>query len=289
MDSPSTSSSGKRIVLVEDEEILANILSEKLSKAGYQVHVTRDGEEGLDAILKEKPDLVLLDILLPKKNGYEVLQHMADAGLLPHMPVIIISNSGQPVEIDYVMKLGVRDYLVKINFDPDEVLAKVESILSGASGSPRAAALHGTAPSAPKPIPAGEGGTGLSVLVVEDDIFIADLLCRKLHEAFTVYQASDTFQAEKVLAENHVDIICLDIILPGKDGYTFLGELKQNEKYRDIPVIILSNLGQREEIDRGIQAGAVDYLIKANSSPEEILRRVIQIAKNQGLNTGSAN
>lgn len=263
----------KHITLVEDEEILANILAEKLSKAGYIVTLCRNGEEGAAKIIAEHPDLVLLDILLPKKNGYEVLEEMNKAGLLPQIPVIVISNSGQPVEIEHLQKLGVRDYLIKINFDPDEVIAKVGEVL-GVTG-PVVPAVT-SAPQA-QAVPTGSPADNGTVLVVEDDIFIADLLCRKLHESFNVFQASDTNLAETVLAEQAIDIICLDIILPGKDGYTFLEELKKNEKYKHIPVIILSNLGQREEIDRGLKAGAVDYLIKANSSPEEITRHVARL------------
>jgi DNA-binding response OmpR family regulator len=260
------------IVLVEDEEILANILGEKLTKAGYRVTVCRDGEEGITTILRDRPALILLDILLPKKNGYEVLNAMTEAGMLPTTPVIVISNSGQPVEVDHLMKLGIRDYLVKINFDPDEVLAKVVNTI----GSPPQVVAPLAQPTA-TPQAAAPSTKAKAVLVVEDDIFIADLLCRKLHEVFTVHQASDTSIAEKILAEHHVDVICLDIILPGKDGYTFLKELKAHEKYKTIPVIILSNLGQREEIERGIKSGAADYLIKANSSPEEILRHVSRL------------
>lgn len=269
----------KRIILVEDEEILANILNEKLTKNGYAVSVYRDGESGLSAIMNGKPDLVLLDILLPKKNGYEILESMAQAGMLPAVPVIVVSNSGQPVEIEHLKKLGIRDYLVKINFDPEEVLSKVTETFAAKAPAPQPAERTVTPATAAAPATAGQK----AVLVVEDDIFIADLLCRKLTEVFKVHQASDTVQAEQILKTEHIDVICLDIILPGKDGYTFLSELKAHADYQSIPVIILSNLGQREEIERGLKGGAADYLIKANSSPEEILRHVVKIAEGAPL------
>ena len=270
------------IILVEDEEILASILSEKLTKSGYRVSVYNNGEDGAREIIAQKPAAVLLDILLPKKNGYEVLEDMKVAGMLPETPVVVISNSGQPVMLEHLEAIGVRDYLVKVDFDPDEVIAKLAAVLNGGTvphpSSVPQPVPEITSPASIPPTPATSEKQS-AVLVVEDAIFIADLLCRKLHESYNVFQASDTAKAEVVLASETIDVICLDIILPGKDGYTFLAELKANPKYRSIPVIILSNLGQREEIERGMNAGAVDYLIKANSSPEEITRHVARALK----------
>lgn len=118
----------KKILLIEDEEILLDLLKRKLTQEGYQVIVAENGEEGLK-ILKEtpvKPDLILLDIVMPKMGGFEVLEEMNKDEELKKIPVIIISNSGQPVELDRAQKLGARDWLIKTEFDPNEVLEKVK-------------------------------------------------------------------------------------------------------------------------------------------------------------------
>ena len=117
------------IVLIEDDEITVKILTEKLEKAGYTVKTAYDGVAGLDLIHTEKPDLVLLDIMLPKMDGFGVLHKLKEEKILDHLPVIIVSNSGQPVEIERALKLGVRDYLIKVNFNPNEILEKVNRIL----------------------------------------------------------------------------------------------------------------------------------------------------------------
>jgi len=115
----------KKILLVEDEEIMLDLLQKKLTKEGYQVSVARDGEEGLKVMREIKPDLILLDIIMPKMGGFEVMEEMAKEKELKHIPVIIISNSGQPVELDKAQKLGARDWLIKTEFDPQEVIEKV--------------------------------------------------------------------------------------------------------------------------------------------------------------------
>jgi len=120
---------GEKILIVEDEEILLNLLEKKLINEGYKVFLARDGEEGLKLIREVKPDLILLDIVMPKRGGFEVMTEMAGDPDLKNIPVIVISNSGQPVEIDRAQELGAKDWLVKAEFDPQEVIDKVEKQL----------------------------------------------------------------------------------------------------------------------------------------------------------------
>jgi two-component system alkaline phosphatase synthesis response regulator PhoP len=261
----------KLIVLIEDEEILSKLLAQKLERAGYEVKSSLDGEGGLALILESKPDLVLLDMLLPKMNGFSILERLAEQKMLPQLPVIIISNSGQPIEIERAQKMGVRDYLIKVNFNPDEVLSKVESVLSSENQS-----TSGPFSESGK-VPANTPGEK-NILIVEDDVFMAGLLERKFKQGkFKILKASNANQARETLVSNHIDLILLDVVLPGTDGFTFLRELKQSEKSSKIPVIITSNLGQQEEIDRGIAEGAADYIVKAHSTPGEIVAKVEEI------------
>jgi two-component system alkaline phosphatase synthesis response regulator PhoP len=115
----------KKILLVEDEEIMVSLLQRKLSQEGYRIWVAREGKESLKLMKKIKPDLILLDIIMPKMGGFEVMEEMAKDEELKKIPVIVISNSGQPVELDQARKLGAKDWLIKTEFDPKEVVDKV--------------------------------------------------------------------------------------------------------------------------------------------------------------------
>ena len=116
----------KKILLVEDEEIMIDLLQKKLTKEGYEISVARDGEEGLKVMKEARPDLVLLDIIMPKMGGFEVMEEMGKDKELKEIPVIVISNSGQPVELDRAQRLGAKDWLIKTEFDPQEVVDKVK-------------------------------------------------------------------------------------------------------------------------------------------------------------------
>jgi len=116
----------QKIAIMEDEELILNLLERKLIKEGYELLVARNGEEGLKLIKEKKPDLLLLDIIMPIKGGFEVLEEMQKDDNLKDIPIIIISNSGQPVEIDKAQKLGAKDWLIKTDFDPQEVIDKIK-------------------------------------------------------------------------------------------------------------------------------------------------------------------
>jgi len=115
----------KKILIVEDEEIMINLLQRKLAKEGFEILIARDGEEGLKAMREKPPDIVLLDIIMPKMGGFEVMEEMQKDKELKKIPVIVISNSGQPVELDRAQRLGAKDWLIKTEFDPQEVIDKV--------------------------------------------------------------------------------------------------------------------------------------------------------------------
>ena len=117
-----------------------------------------------------------------------------------------------------------------------------------------------------------------TILIVEDDTFMGSLLERKFKQKnFQILRAMNVDEARKFIESGPVSLILLDIILPGTDGITFLKELKLNPQFKDIPVIITSNLGKEEEIEKGIAEGATDYIVKAHTTPGEIVSKVEKI------------
>ena len=116
------------ILLVEDDPFLSSILQLKLDKENFKTIRVADGEEALNLLTEQgiKPDVILLDLILPKKNGFEVLETIRQDPTLEKLPVIIISNLGQPSDIDRGKSLGVIDYFVKAKLSVDELVNKVK-------------------------------------------------------------------------------------------------------------------------------------------------------------------
>ncbi|MBI2023244.1 response regulator [Candidatus Giovannonibacteria bacterium] len=118
----------KKILIIEDEPTHLEVMKSKLAREGYDVLAAMDGESGFEMIKTGKPDLVLLDMILPKMDGFAILERMKTENI--SIPVIVVSNSGQPVEIDRAMALGAKDYVVKAEFSPADVLEKVKKQLT---------------------------------------------------------------------------------------------------------------------------------------------------------------
>lgn len=269
-----SSNVNKKILLIEDEEALVEVLVAKLKKENYQVEVAYDGEQGYEKIKQWQPDLILLDIVMPKMDGYEVLEKLNEDK--NKTPVIIISNSGQYVELEKTQKLGAVDFLIKTQFDPAEVVAKVKNYLENNSASKNKKEIK------PKENEKGEKRLGVKVLIVEDDFFLREICAKKLiKEGFTVFEAIDGEQSLKEVEEIKPDIILLDIMLPAIDGFEVLSKIRSNkdQKIKKVPIIMLSNLGQEEDIKKAIELGADSYLVKAHFTTEEIANKIKKTLK----------
>jgi len=118
----------KKILFVEDEPSLQKAISEVLTQEGYEVVTAADGEEGLLKI-KEKPDLVLLDLILPKKDGFEVLKEMKANDSTKDIPVIVLTNLEGTGDVEKALELGATTYLVKANYELDDVIKKIKDII----------------------------------------------------------------------------------------------------------------------------------------------------------------
>lgn len=118
------------------------------------------------------------------------------------------------------------------------------------------------------------------VLVVEDDTFLAGMYLTKLSlEGFEVELASDGREGLKKAKEWLPDVILLDIVLPVMDGFGVLENVKKDSSTRDIPVMLLTNLGQRNDVERGLSSGAADYLIKAHFMPSEVIEKIKRLLR----------
>jgi len=121
----------KKILLIEDERDLIDMYERKLSQAGFRVVYAMEAKEGIKVAKEEKPDLIVLDILLPRENGIYFLEAASQDPELSSIPIFAFSNYDDPLTKKKAFELGVRDYLIKTNFTPKQILKKIQSYLEG--------------------------------------------------------------------------------------------------------------------------------------------------------------
>ena len=119
----------KKILLIEDDPFLGSLLGNRLKKEGFDLVVAKSGNEAMKALKANTPDIILLDIILPGKSGFEVLEDMKTDPQIPKVPVVIISNLGQESDIERGKELGAVEYIVKARVSIDDLVKKVKDYL----------------------------------------------------------------------------------------------------------------------------------------------------------------
>ncbi len=119
----------KKILIIEDDTAMSGALSERLKAEGFEVSLALDGEAGLKLLETLRPDLVLLDLVLPRKTGFEILSELKKRKESANIPILVLTNLESPFDIERALKFGVKGYLVKANYSLSEIVKKIEQVL----------------------------------------------------------------------------------------------------------------------------------------------------------------
>ena len=272
----------KNILVVISEKPLLMTVKSKLESEGYNVLCAKDVAECEEMMQGDSLDLVLAEIILSENGRLEILETVHEKN--NKVPIIGIMNPNQTIDAKQLTNFGVVDYVAKEDFDVSDIIGKIEKVL-GPNLSKQMPGKISKEDIVNKDYNKETNTTdGLTVLVIEDDEFLREVISQKLNsEGFKIVSTIDAAGAFKEIDKKKPHVILLDLILPGMDGFEFLSRIKQDSAVKDIPVVVLSNLGQKEDIERAMSAGATDYMIKANFTPAEIVQKVKDVAKDEYL------
>lgn len=265
----------KKILIIEDDVALGDVLMQKLETAGYQIELVRDGAKGYKKICELVPDLILLDIFLPIVNGIEVLHEKKNNPAIADIPVLALSNSMDPVNVTDIKKMGVVDFMVKSDITTQNIIEKIHSILGESTTSSEP---NSSSASVDK-VKTHNFDTlaGKRILLVEDDTFLGSILSNRLRESKV--EVTYTTSGEDALIEfkkSRPDIVLLDVLLPGINGFEVLAVIRKDPETMFMPVVILSNFSQAEDQNKAISLGA-DFLVKALVNPDNILEKIVEM------------
>jgi DNA-binding response OmpR family regulator len=118
-----------KILLVEDDQLLVRLYTKKFGKEGYEVVVANNGDKGIAKAQSELPDIIMLDLMMPKTNGFEVLEVLSGSAQLKNIPVIVLTNVSSDQDEQRARELGAIDYLVKANVSPAQVVDRIQELL----------------------------------------------------------------------------------------------------------------------------------------------------------------
>ena len=120
--------SSKKVMVIEDDKFLSSLIKTRLEKEGFTVVQAFDGEEASNLLRQDTPNLIVMDLIMPKMNGFEVLQTISVTPELAKIPVVILSNLAQDSDVEKARALGAREYFVKVKISIDDLLEKIKGL-----------------------------------------------------------------------------------------------------------------------------------------------------------------
>jgi DNA-binding response OmpR family regulator len=245
----------QKILIIEDDEITAEIYKDKLQAEGYYVDVAHDGETGYWRLKTFAPDLVLLDLMVPKLTGTDILRRLRGQGRAHELPVIAFSGSDDLLQ--EAKRLGAARVLSKNELLPNQIVARITEVLSALRKVEESEAvfLHNLAEWVP---PAGR------VLIVEDDPVIMQLVKDVIEEeGYSAICANDGAEAYKVLAKDTKFVAGIfDVKMPAIQGTDLLRYMQTEKRLMKIPVLIMTSDNTMEIQRESRSAGAAIFLPK---------------------------
>lgn len=267
------------ILIADDDQFLTSICSRAFKKAGYETSTAHDGHEAVNQLVNNKPDLVLLDLLLPGIDGIGVLKFIRSRKDLENLPVFIVSNSSYFSGIvQSAWSEGATKFIRKGEFSPNGLVEEIRKSVPPSGYVPpespedlpidyqpaAAAKAQATSKSAPAKLPK-------TALIADDDRTIHGVLAYFLGQAgFKIESAFNGLQALEMARQEKPGVLILDVTMPVKDGFETLAEWKQDPELNTIPVIMLTGSKNEENKSKAIGQGANSYLTKP-FSPDSLV------------------
>lgn len=256
----------EKIVIIEGAEPSGGDIVNALKADGYEsVYLYKNGEEGFKGVLDTLPHLILLDIVLPDTDGYSVLKKKQQEPLLNKIPVLLLSMHGVAINMKDIPENSITEVLISLDTKTKDVVNKVNRLLG-----------H----------PVSEDGGESEVtnkkklLWIEDDKLIGTILEKKLiSSGFDLIHSKNGEDALKALESFKPDIIVIDLILPGMNGFEILEKMKEIESLKGVPRMVLSNLSKVSDIDKAKSLGVSKYLVKASTSLDQVIAEIRDISK----------
>ena len=272
-----------KILIIDDNAMNRKLFGFLLRKAGYEVLEAEDGKQGVEQAKEVIPDLILMDIQMPGgMDGIAALKAIRTIEAISEIPVIAVTSYTMKGDRESFLSEGFVDYISK-PIDSEAFLASIKNILNDITvESPACEKEQSTAR-------VRVGGRGAHpgkqrILCVDDEPMNLKVLDKLLvSHGYEVIRAKDGEAALQAIGENSVDLVLLDVMMPKIDGFEVCRRIKGDERYRNIPVVMITALSAKEDRIKGIEAGAEDFISKPIDQGE-VLARVRMLLKMKGLN-----
>lgn len=263
-----------KMIIVEDDPMILEIYQKKFQESGFDVLPADSGEKALELAKKNKVDLVLLDLIMPKMDGFDVIKSLRQGRFDAGMKIIVSSNLSQKEERDKAIQLGADGFIVKSEFTPTGLVKEVERHMSQLKEEERnEIRRNGNGGKFQK-----SDGPAKKILMIEDEVVFEEIFGDKLRQdGFEVDFSENGQEGFKKALSGEYDLFVIDMVLPGLSGDEIVEKIKLEEKIKNTPIIIFS-ASVDDEIKRKVESLGVNaFFVKTQLVPSELAKKVREL------------
>ena len=271
-----------RILVVDDVPTNLKLLEVRLSAEYFEVLLASNGEQALEICERGQCDLVLLDVMMPGMDGFEVARRIKSNPATHHIPVVMVTALDQPADRVKGLEAGADDFLTK-PVDDIALVARVRSLVRLKMATDemrmRVATSRQIGVSDPATEAINDQGLNGRLLVVEDHAVTAERITAALSHQHTVAIAADPQEALFRAAEGKFDLLMVSIDLKNYDGLRLVGQIRSLERTRYMPILLIADTDQKARLLRGLDLGANDYILRSADKNEMVARVRTQVRR----------
>lgn len=268
MSSKSIEIKKQKIIIIESVESFGKQILESLKNDGYEnVYLFKNGEDGIQGIYDILPHLIILDLVLQDTDGYQVIAKKQSEPLLSKIPIFLLSMQGVAVNMRNIPPYSVSEVIISLDTNSVNILQKVNDFFGYNSAI---SDINQKVLSIQKK----------KILWIEDDKLIGTILAKKLTSSgFDLVHVRDGESALNSLHSRIPDVVIVDLILPGMNGFEIIESIKKDDNLKNIPIMVLSNLSKVSDIDKAKSLGAKKFLVKASTSLDQAVMEIRDLCK----------
>jgi two-component system cell cycle response regulator len=265
-----------RVLVVDDIQPNLKLLEARLSAEYFPVQTATNGPDAIAICEKGQCDIVLLDVMMPGMDGFEVCRRLKGQAATAHLPIVLVTALDQPADRVRGLEAGADDFLTK-PIDEIALVARVRSLarlkVTVDELRNRAATTVALGMIAPFASPNADDGKRGRIMIVDDRASSAERLAHALDALHTVHIEPDAHEAVFRAAEDNIDLIIVGLGLANFDGLRLCSQIRSLERTRNLPILAIADLEDRQRVLRGLELGVNDYLTRPVDR-NELLARV---------------
>lgn len=266
-----------KIIIVEDDLMISEIYQKKFIDSGFEVLAATSGEQVLTLAKSNPVDVILLDLMMPKMDGFEVIEKLRKGGYDKNIKIIVSSNLSQREDREKATKLGADGFVAKSDYTPSELVAEVSRLLRTYEQQKKNVEKfdeEGNLKSKEKSEDAKK------ILLIEDEEIFIEMFGEKLmQDGFDVISARNGAWGIKEAMNSNFDLFIIDMIMPAMGGKEIIEKLKMDDKTKNVPIIVMSASVEDSLADEIKEMGVSYFFAKTQITPSELSEKAQELTK----------